>query len=295
MSELLADSAVQPVSIYAGAHYLTIVKDEHVEVAQCKLISGFIDEQKERSFQHLQVRPHGCSKLVSVINCHAPSSDRRKLTAARRSSYVKAFHKASGANPFIWGGDINTSPVQLTTLLNKVDQRYVINDAETSSAEQPGITQVVFSHPLRYTHGDIALTCGLRAAQVNSEVGRFNNGASADHDLVVAKVFVPASVARTTDARHSVMSSSQESSDSGSEKSSDSVSSPPQERRSLSRAAQPAPTRESRSSGRAGRLLASKAKQKARSTIGVDCDSSDPVRSPPQKRDPRAELHSLWF
>ena len=60
MSELLADSAAQPVSIYAGAHYLTIVKDEHVEVDQCKLISDFIDGQKERSFQHLQVRPADC-------------------------------------------------------------------------------------------------------------------------------------------------------------------------------------------------------------------------------------------
>ena len=110
MSELLADSAVQPVSIYAGAHYLTIVKDEHVKVAQYKLISGFIDEQKERSFQHLQVRPHGCSKLVSVINCHAPSSDRRKLTAARRSSYVKAFHAASGANPFHLGRRLQHQP-----------------------------------------------------------------------------------------------------------------------------------------------------------------------------------------
>ena len=29
----LADSAVQPVSIYAGAHYLTIVEDEHVKAA----------------------------------------------------------------------------------------------------------------------------------------------------------------------------------------------------------------------------------------------------------------------
>ena len=174
-----------------------------------------------------------------------------------------------------------------------VDPRYLITDRDTSSAEQPGITQVVFSHPLRYRHGDIALTCGLRAAQVNSEVGRFYSGASADHDLVVAKVFVPASVAGTTDAGHSVMSSPQESSVSGSEISSDSVSSPPQERRSLSRAAQPAPTREwprgtagkeSRSSGRAERLLASKSKQKARITTVVDSDSSDPVRSPPQKK-----------
>ena len=45
MSELLADSAVQPVSIYAGAHYLTIGKDDHVKVDQYKLISGFIVDQ----------------------------------------------------------------------------------------------------------------------------------------------------------------------------------------------------------------------------------------------------------
>ena len=50
MSELLADSAVQPVSIDAGAHYLTIVKDEHEKSAQ----------QKERSFRHLEVRPADC-------------------------------------------------------------------------------------------------------------------------------------------------------------------------------------------------------------------------------------------
>ena len=157
MSELLADSAVQPVSIYAGAHYLTIVKDEHVEVDQYELISGFIGDQKERSFQHLQVRPQGYRKLVSVINCHAPSSTGRKLTVDRRSSYVRAFHKASGQNPFIWGGDFNTSPLQLTSLVKAVDRRYVIDDAETSSAEQLGISsaeqpcmQVAFSHPLRY-------------------------------------------------------------------------------------------------------------------------------------------------
>ena len=47
MSEMLEDSAVQPVSLYAGAHYLTIVKDEHVKVDQYKLVSGFIHEQKE--------------------------------------------------------------------------------------------------------------------------------------------------------------------------------------------------------------------------------------------------------
>ena len=159
--------------------------------------------------------------------------------------YLKTFNDMSGADPFIWGGNLNTGLIQLAALLRTVDPRYLITDRDTSSAEQPGITQVVFSHPLRYTHGDIALTCGLRAAQVNSEVGRFYSGASADHDLVVAKVFVPASVTGTTDASHSpdrwnsAMSPPPEGGDSGTEISSDSASRAPQKRRSSSRAAQP--------------------------------------------------------
>ena len=62
-----------------------------------------------------------------------------------------------------------------------------IREHDTYSAEQPGM-QVVFSHPFRYKHGDVALTFGLRAKQVNSEVGPFYNGASAKHDLVIAAV-----------------------------------------------------------------------------------------------------------
>ena len=50
MSELLADSAVQPVSIYAGAHYLTIVKDEHVMIDQYKLISASSVSKKSAPF-----------------------------------------------------------------------------------------------------------------------------------------------------------------------------------------------------------------------------------------------------
>ena len=136
--------------------------------------------------------------------------------------YFKTFHNMTGANPFIWGGNFNTGLIQLAALLRNIDRRYMIKDRDTSIAEQPGNTNVVFSNPLRYQRGDLALTFGLRAAQVNSEVGRFYNGASADHDLVITKVFVPARAAGTTDAGHS-------------------VTSPPQKKNSSGRAAQPAP------------------------------------------------------
>ena len=62
---------------------------------------------------------------------------------------------------------------------------------EPSSAAQPGAVEVVYSHPLRTKHGDLALVHGLCAIQVNSEVGNFQQGVSDAHDLVVAKVCVP--------------------------------------------------------------------------------------------------------
>ena len=38
--DLLADTAVAPVSVYADAHYLTIVKQRDVAVAESRLISS---------------------------------------------------------------------------------------------------------------------------------------------------------------------------------------------------------------------------------------------------------------
>ena len=93
--DLLADTTVSQVSVYADAHYVTIVKQQDVDVAESRLISGFIAEQAGRSFQHFRVRLREANKLVSVINCHAPSSIKRKLTVSHRLSYFRAFHSVS--------------------------------------------------------------------------------------------------------------------------------------------------------------------------------------------------------
>ena len=47
--DLLADTAVAQVSVYADAHYVTIVKQEDVVVAESRFISGFIPEQAEHT------------------------------------------------------------------------------------------------------------------------------------------------------------------------------------------------------------------------------------------------------
>ena len=182
---LLADSAVSPVAIYADGHYATFVLSDRMEILQYRVIRDFVETQRDRCFQHFRVRTSERDEPISIVNCHAPSSWQRKLTAAGRLRYFTAFHEACAGDPFIWGGDFNTGLIQLATLLERIDDRYTMD----SSAAQPGSLQTVFSHPLQWRHGDLAVTFGLCSAQVNSNVGASFKGASDAHDVVVTKVF----------------------------------------------------------------------------------------------------------
>ena len=185
---MIADSAVQPVQIYGDGHYCTIIKAGRVAVKGYKVVQGFHPQQPERSFQHFRVLVDDIASVVTIVNCHAPASKKTGLTMAGRKHYLQAFHDASGADPFIWGGDINTGVMNLSSLMKDLDMKFKL---EPSSAAQPGAVEVVYSHPLRAKHGDLALVHGLCAIQVNSEVGNFQQGVSDAHDLVVAKVCVP--------------------------------------------------------------------------------------------------------
>ena len=182
---LLAGSAVSPVAIYADGHYATLVLSDRIKVLQYQVVKGFMATQTDRCFQHFRVQTDEREKPISIVNCHTPSSQKRKLTVDGRKQYFTAFHKACAGDPFIWGGDFNTGLVQLATFLEGIDVRYA---TDTSDA-QPGSLQTVFSHPIRFKHGDLAVTHGLCSTQVNSTVGFSFNGASDAHDLVVAKVF----------------------------------------------------------------------------------------------------------
>jgi hypothetical protein len=186
---LLSDSAVPPVSVYTDGHYTTLVNTDRVVVEEHKLVEGFVRNQSERCFQHFRVRVARDDAPVSIINCHAPASKKRGLTVDGRMRYFQAFHTACAADRFIWGGDFNTGVIQLTALVQSIDARYAVERGGDSSAAQPGSLQIVFSHPLRFKHGDIAVTYGLCSVQVNSKVGNFYNGASDAHDLVVVKAF----------------------------------------------------------------------------------------------------------
>ena len=106
----LIDTAAGQVSAYADAHYATIVKQEDLADVEYKLISGFVAEQPERSFQHFRVRLRADGKLMSAANCHAPSSGKRKLTHASRLTY------------FMWRGPL--SPGAATSTLASFSSRH---------------------------------------------------------------------------------------------------------------------------------------------------------------------------
>ena len=73
---------------------------------------------------------------------------------------------------------MNNSPIQISALLRtEVHTRYEYQRSASSSAEQGGM-KAVYSHPFSASKGDIALTYGLEALQVNSQVGKSHGGIS---------------------------------------------------------------------------------------------------------------------
>ena len=189
---LLAGSAVPAVDIYNDGNYTTIVaKSDRFEITEHKLVEGFLHTQLDRCYQHFRVRVQGDSEAVSIINCHAPSSAKRKLTNVGRQIYFKSFHDTSYPDRLIWGGDFNTQLLMITKLMEQLHPRYTAAEGETSTAAQSAGLQVIFSHRVGFRHGDIAITYGLYSFQLDSNVGIRQGGASDAHDLVVANVFCP--------------------------------------------------------------------------------------------------------
>ena len=187
--ELLKDSAVPPVDIFSESHYATIVKKNRVKVDQYNFVDGFVPHQADRSFQHLRVRVEGDEASISIVNCHATASKKRVLTTDVRKRYFTAAHNACAGDRFIWGGDFQTAPVLFGALMHSIDFRYTNAQGGSSSAAQPGSLQFVFSYTNRIRHGAMAATYGLHGVQLDSEGGRFFEGGSDAHDLVIAKVF----------------------------------------------------------------------------------------------------------
>ena len=184
MTELLKDSAIPPVNIFADSHYLTIVKTSRVNVDRYSLVQGFDANNTNRSFQHLRVFVAGDGVPISIINCHAPSSKKRVLTSNGRKLYLTAAHNVCAGDPFIFGGDFNTGFIQITAFMKGIDARYRGGEGDLSSA-----LQVCYSHPFKGRAGDLAVSYGLGAIQIDSAVGTSHNGVSDAHDLVIASVF----------------------------------------------------------------------------------------------------------
>ena len=184
MTELLRDSAIPPVNIFAESHYLTIVKTSRVNVDRYRLVQGFDANNTDRSFQHLRVFVAGDGVPISIINCHAPSSKKRMLTQTCRKHYLIAAHNACAGDRFVWGGDFNTGCIQFTAIMQGIDSRYSDGEDDLSTP-----LQILYSHPMKSRVGDLAVSYGLGAIQTDSAVGKSHDGVSDAHDLVIASVF----------------------------------------------------------------------------------------------------------
>ena len=118
--KILQGSAVPPVQAFCDSHYVTLVRTS-VNVVQYNLIAEFHEFHPDRSFQHFRVLVAGDPVPFSIINCHAPASQKRPLSSSGRAAYFDAFHKACCKDRFIWGGDLNTGLIGLTALMQGLD------------------------------------------------------------------------------------------------------------------------------------------------------------------------------
>ena len=124
MQDVLSETIVSQATVYAHAHYATIIKKDDFAEVTYGFIRDFIPKQDDRPFQHARVRLHGQDKLVPIVNCHAPMSKKRKLTDMVRSTYLAAFCKSSGECSSFWGGDFNTDRNKVADLLDMLDGRH---------------------------------------------------------------------------------------------------------------------------------------------------------------------------
>ena len=165
---LLANTDVGEVAIYARAHYVTIVKTEKIFVHTARFIQGFFPHRPWRSFQHLRAGLRTGNEVVSIINVLAVSSDKKRLTTARRIHYSRAFHDVSGDDNWSWGGVFNTTLHYFAEILQiNVHGRYarIEKDNDGVSAGQPGVRfNLTQNDPSN--NQDIAVTYGLHGLQV---------------------------------------------------------------------------------------------------------------------------------
>ncbi len=141
--------------------------------------------QADRCFQYLRVRVGDDREPASIVHCHAPAAEKRRLTVRLRALIFLACQEACAGDRFIWGGGFDTKFLQATILVRSILDCY----ASQTGAAQPGKLQLVISHPEKFEYYDFAMTHGLRAVETNSEVGVSFGGVSDAHDLVVARVF----------------------------------------------------------------------------------------------------------
>ena len=123
LKELNADTASQAVWIgKADVHYIFVWNTDALTCLLHEVISCGIEVQAERRAQYFQFVTVMGGETLHVLHNHSPSSDKHKLSSARRllicsTLWHHVARKSSAAQPAVlFGGDFNCTPLQLSLI-----------------------------------------------------------------------------------------------------------------------------------------------------------------------------------
>ena len=139
LQKLISDSAVSPVTAYSHGRYATVVREvRSVLVQEYKVVRGFVPCQQERCFQHFRVRVHGDDAPLCIINCHAPSGRKRRLTRNGRTMDLRAFQRRR--SPCL-GFDFNKENIQgsISGAIQLINTRVQFASTTSASLSSGGI------------------------------------------------------------------------------------------------------------------------------------------------------------
>jgi len=115
-----------------GEPYLTAYRTDRVTCEHYSMLSDLYDAQgSERTAQHFLLKPATSTEdSINVINVHAPSGTKRRLTDTQRAKLVGSLlqttsliddTKSVGNDSYIIGGDLNTGEQVLTGIMRELE------------------------------------------------------------------------------------------------------------------------------------------------------------------------------
>ena len=145
------------------------------------LVTGTDHTYRRAVHSVIEVLPHG--PLIEVWVHHAPSSKERKYTSHALKQTMHYFFEHVSNNGIV-GGDLNMSPFGISTALRDWSSR-----KGSTQEDRNQLRRAWQIHMLREAqHGDLALTHGLKASQIEVTQQVKSEDTTKTHDLIVLQI-----------------------------------------------------------------------------------------------------------